>query len=384
MKVAIVYHFFATYRRPILEYLDTHEDDSYIFYGDSVNRLMPGVPVWRPKDGGDFVEAKGTRLPGGFLLQRKVISLAFNKDIETIIFLGDWHFLTTWISAVLARLRGKTVLYWTHGWRDSDRGIKMFIRKIFYRIPHGLVLYGNIGREIGITQGFADDNIYTIYNSLDYETQKSIRESVTPEELKMLRHELFESPENPMLILVGRISRSKRIDLLLEAAAKLKQLKKPVNILIVGDGEDRENLKELAQSLDLPVNFYGSCHDEEIVGRLLMCAQLTICPAAAGLTVIHSMMYGVPVVTSDRTSFHGPEVEAVVPDFSGAIFKNGDAEDLATKIAKLLEQDLELMRARCMAIVDRFYNPRIQASEIRRAIRQQEPTRSKMSDAFTD
>ena len=40
---------------------------------------------------------------------------------------------------------------------------------------------------------------------------------------------------------------------------------------------------------------------------------ITVSPDKVGLTAIHSMAYGRPVITHDNMDRQGPEVEAVIP-----------------------------------------------------------------------
>ena len=68
------------------------------------------------------------------------------------------------------------------------------------------------------------------------------------------------------ILSVGRLDRSKRVDLLLEAAA----LDKEVQVVVAGDGPDRERLEQLAaqRGLDGRVRFAGRVDEEELVGSL--------------------------------------------------------------------------------------------------------------------
>jgi len=381
LKTAIVYHFFADYRRPINEYLNDQTNDDYVFVGDRVNRVSPGTPVWSPSDRVSFIGSRGYRIARHFLVQPRVLLLPFDRKLDTIIYLGDWKFLTTWISAICGRLMGKRILFWTHGWLAPEAGLKGFIRRSFYRLAHGLLLYGNVARRIGIDEGFPKDRMYVVFNSLDYADQKKIRESVSDEQITRLRQQLFPEPERPVLILVGRLSKAKRVDLLIRAAAQLDQKGHPVNVLIVGDGEDKQALVDLAESNGVSANFYGTCHDEEQVGRLLMCADVTVCPAAAGLTVTHSLTFGVPVVAGDNMSAHGPEVEAIIPGDTGAFFEDGNLDSLVATIRELVFAETSVERSNCFRVVDQFYNPEYQATVIQRAIRLQPALEADLTQA---
>ncbi|CAG0973292.1 Putative glycosyltransferase EpsD [Anaerolineae bacterium] len=368
--VAVVYHFFAHYRSAILERMVRSRAYHYLFVGDIKDPTNSGIKEWTKPASVQFIYAPCRFLRGRYLIQRGLLRLAWDKDIQAIIFLGDVQFLTTWLAAALARLRGKRVLFWTHGWTRPEFGPKDSIRCTFYRLAHGLLLYGSRAREMAIQRRFRPENLYIIYNSLDYEQQKRIRNTITPTELTQVRSELFGDHDRPMVICPGRLVRSRRLDLLMQAMAELKQQGHCVNLLLVGDGTERESLSELAIRLGVSVNFYGACYDEERLARLIMAANVTIAPGGVGLTVVHSLTYGVPVVTNDNPDEQGPEWEAIIPGKNGAYFRQNDTHDLARCIKDWTQADWlsEDARQRCYEIVERLYNPEYQIHIIEQAL----------------
>lgn len=82
----------------------------------------------------------------------------------------------------------------------------------------------------------------------------------------------FEN-NNPNLIFIGRLTTVKRIDLLLEALALLKNKGKMYNLTLVGDGVERAKLAEKVQKLNLEeqVWFYGACYDGKVNAELIYC-----------------------------------------------------------------------------------------------------------------
>ncbi|MCK7575648.1 MAG: hypothetical protein MZV65_06990 [Chromatiales bacterium] len=81
------------------------------------------------------------------LFQPGIIALAFSKRYQCIIFLGSVYHITTWIAAITAKISGKRVLMWTHGYLKEELGLKGYIREIFYRLADGLLLYGNRAKK---------------------------------------------------------------------------------------------------------------------------------------------------------------------------------------------------------------------------------------------
>jgi 1,2-diacylglycerol 3-alpha-glucosyltransferase len=369
-NVAIVYAFFPHYRGAVMRQLLDSDRNRYILVADIQDPVDSGIKAWQDIDPSRFVRTRCRMIFGRFLLQSGLLRLVLRKDLDTFIYLGDAQFLTTWTSAAVARLLGKRVLFWTHGWLRPEAGIKDLVRRTFYHLANGLLLYGQRAKTMGISKGFREESLYVIFNSLDYGLQKELRNKVSSEELTALRRELYQEPDRPSLICVSRLIRSKRLDLILEAMVRLRQRGHLVNLVLVGAGPERENLAEMASRWDLPVVFYGECYDETKLARLIMSATVTVSPGAVGLTAMHSLAYGTPVITHDSFSEQGPEVEGIAPGLNGDFFEKGNPESLSLVIRKWT-QALEVsdrVRTVCYEAVERYYNPWFQRDAIDQAV----------------
>ena len=101
-----------------------------------------------------------------------------------------------------------------------------------------------------------------------------------------------------------------------------------------------------------------------------MSANLTVSPGQVGLTAMHSLAYGTPVITHDDPAHQMPEWEAIVPGKTGDLFKRGDALDLAATIRKWCVNPWpdDDVRSQCMAVIEQHYNPQFQQQVINRAV----------------
>ena len=364
----MVYPFFAHYRNAINRKLNESKHYRYLFVGDRMGKEE--IKEWNPSGDISFLETRSVTVKG-LLFQSGLVRLAFRKDVSQIIFLGDAHYATTWLSAALARLTGKRVWFWTHGWTHLDKGLKGMIRLVFYRLAHGLLLYGHHAKEIGIRVGFRQEAMHVIYNSLDYPNQVAMRESVREEDLTGLRASLFGPLANsPTLICTGRLIPMRRLDILLEAMLQLTEEKKAFNLLLVGDGPEAVTLKKQAHRRGLSLHFFGPCYDESLLAMLFMASDMLVMPGRIGLAAIHSLAYGTPVLTHDDPNDQHPEWEAIIPGFNGAYFARNNSRDLARVLGDWFSHppDRAVIRQRCYEIVERFYNPVTQAELIERAL----------------
>ena len=368
----IVYHFFAHYRAAILKQLLTHSEHLY-FLAASPKSITPSIKPWRIPEPllNRFIPLPCVKPHKRLLLQPGLSLLALQSDVDTMIFLGNVEWPCTWISALAARLTGKRVLFWTHGWKRRDTGIKRLLRNTFYRLAHGLLLYGHHAKIIGIENGFDPAKLYVIYNSLDYEAQSRVRTEVADEEINKIREELFDNPQHPLVVCTSRLIPGRRFDQLFEALAILKKQSRDVNLLLVGDGPEKHALQEIASREGLAVNFYGACYDERRLAELVMAANVTVAPGDIGLTAMHSLAFGTPVITHDDADHQNPEWEAIIAGRTGDFFRRGDVPGLAQVIGRWTRSALPdpAIRAECHKAIERFYTPRFQQQAIDRAVR---------------
>jgi 1,2-diacylglycerol 3-alpha-glucosyltransferase len=365
IKAAVVYHFFAHYRQAVLKELAKHPKIEWHLYGAEVDPTHQGIEAFIPEKPLLFHRTQ-CRYLGGCLFQSKVIGLALQRDISAIIYLGDAHYITTWISAALARITGKRVFFWTHGWTRLDQGMMALVRRVFYRLAHGLLLYGDRGKEIGRSVGFPANRLFPIYNSLDYETQKTARQRTMEAEIAAFRRELFANPDAALIVCPARVTTAQRYDLLIEAMLILKKKGMELNAVLIGDGPERERVVQSSREKGLNMVILPPCYDENKLRVYLMSADICVSPGKVGLTAMHALAYGTPVITHDNLDRQMPEVEAIRPGVNGLLFKEGDAEALAKTIHEWLSLPVTVRsnREAKFAIIEERYNPTEQARRI--------------------
>jgi glycosyltransferase involved in cell wall biosynthesis len=153
----------------------------------------------------------------------------------------------------------------------------------------------------------------------------------------------------------------KRLDLLLEALALLKQQSRCYNVVLIGNGECRDLLERRTDELGIRNNvwFYGASYDEKKNAELLFNADLCVSPGNIGLTAMHSMMFGCPCITNNDFDCQMPEFEAVHEGITGAFFKSGDINSLAEAIDLWFDlhgNDRDVIRKHCFNEVDDRWN----------------------------
>ena len=374
LKVGYFQRIFAHYQGGLVTELGQHSAHDYTFYGSKEDPEGTGI-----KGLSDEVLATckfefiKTRQYGAYVaIQPSAIWHALTTKEDVLIFEGAFTHPTTWFAIAIARLRRKPVYLHTHGWLKPEKGIKLIVRKAFYNLSSGLMLYGYRAREMAVSLGFPDRKLHVILNSLDHKAMVKLREEVVDASIE-LRRELTEH-HDLVLLAVCRVTKGKRLIQLLEASVAIKAKGQNPKIIIIGDGPEIENLKAYATEHKLDVDFLGACYDEAKISRYLMASDAMVIPGFAGLSVIHSLTYGTPVITHDNFTNHAPEVEALISDVTGFFFRENDIESLSSRLLDLKEASRDKTRTDCMRVVDSYFNPRYMRETMDAIVEGKHPT----------
>jgi phosphatidylinositol alpha-mannosyltransferase len=109
------------------------------------------------------------------------------------------------------------------------------------------------------------------------------------------------------IFFIGRLEKRKGVKYLLEAFALLQLTQPDVQLIIAGDGPDREKLEELSTELELTnIKFVGYISDDQKM-KYLSQAGVFCSPAlygeSFGIVLLEAMAAGVPIVAGDNPGY---------------------------------------------------------------------------------
>lgn len=356
----ICYHFFPHYRKGIIEELS--RQISPTFLGD--DRGVEGIKPYKFCSKDKFIHGHCFYI-GKLMVQPKTIWVALTGNHANYIFLANPNHISTWIAALICRLRKKQVIFWGHGFKSNDLSKTNHLRKIFFNLSNSFYTYGWRAKENAISLGFSSKEIHVGFNSLDYNTQLKVRNSLItakPSDNKTLN-----------VICISRLTHTCRYDMLFQAIeiAKNKKPEMSFKVTLIGDGPERKNLETIALNLQIQATFIGELYDENIIAQHISSADVTISPGKIGLTAMHSLMYGTPVISNDDYVNQMPEVEAIVSGHTGEVFINDDIYSLADLLINFKSgySDRQKTREDCYLMMDQIYNPLNQVTILKMAIK---------------
>lgn len=375
-KVLICYPYFAHYRLPIIRELAS-SDELDVYYTSDVKTNVRGLELISPTaivNGRSFASMHNSIrnhwIFDRFLWQSGLVRQVAFGNYDVLVILANLYYLSSMVSVIIARVRGKRVLMWGHGFIRAKKTLLERLRALFYRSGSGHMLYGHRAASIMASHGIPRDRTYVIYNSLDFEVQESVfKDLVRSGEFDQ---RMSEGVGAIKLFFIGRLTEHKRLDILIDAVDELVRRGRPVTCKLIGDGSIREALRKRVDALGIEsqVIFTGAVYDEKLLAREIVGSDLCVIPGKVGLTCMHSMAYGVPVITHDNLEGQNPEVEAIIEGKSGTYFREGDHVDLALQIERWWDRGVTRREnaEECRRVILERYNPKVQSELIRRAV----------------
>ena len=231
-------------------------------------------------------------------------------------------------AVILGRLtRRPVVVAHEHMWAYGGNRIRPLLdRDLIARFSDAFIAVSEEGRRRMIEVERIDpDRITLIPNGIA---------GFEPGDGARIRAELGIGPADPVIGSVGHLRREKAYEVLVEAAARLRDGGARPAVLIAGEGPERERLETLisARGLGSSVRLLGARSD---VPDLLAAFDVAVCCSdfeGGPLSVMEYMEAGLPVVATNV----GGLPELVADRESGILVAARDPEALAAALADLI------------------------------------------------
>jgi len=345
IRVVIQQPNLARYRLPVYQELASRPGiDLHLLYGDDNS-----VPSVEP-DG-----LRATRVPLkifrvlGSEVRWHSAQYAWTDPTKIDVMVLSWstRYLSLVPGLVKARRQGIGTVLWGHGYSKEESGPTAKIRNRISHRADSILLYNHATARGFVENGHSSpERVFVALNALDQQPIAAARNQwlADPARLEAFQrqHDLLGTPN---VLFVSRFDRRNRVDLLLEAAAKLQSRLPNLVVNLIGRGPEDASLRAQARSLGIAskVRFLGAIYNEEELAPWFLSANAFVYPSNIGLSLLHAFGYGVPVITSADANMHNPEFEALRPNVNGLVYSHGDVDRLADAIA-LTCQDATLRK----------------------------------------
>lgn len=198
---------------------------------------------------------------------------------------------------------------WGHvaNYVSPNNFLDLLIEKKLMRLATSIFAYTNSGKDFGVNQGIDPNKIFVLNNTFDLSELKYEMEQVSNNDLaEMLQR--YELHPRKTLLYIGGLDASKRIDFLVSTLDQLWSSDSEIKLLVIGDGEDKELLKNAIIRGQVQILERNNPRVKVLAGKV---SKLILMPGRIGLIAVDSIALGIPIVTTNY-SFHAPEFEYLV------------------------------------------------------------------------
>lgn len=150
------------------------------------------------------------------------------------------------------------------------------------------------------------------------------------------------------VVVVGRLTASKRFDAVIQAISKARNLL-DVQLVIIGDGEERESLRALAREQDVEDRIYWAGWVDNPFAIMSCCDIFVLSSEYEGFgnVIVEAMCCGLPVISYDCPT--GPR-EILGDGEYGILIQSGDVDALHNAIVRMAQDDAHRARYRQKAL----------------------------------
>ncbi len=198
--------------------------------------------------------------------------------------------------------------------------------KFFYNRCNSVIAPSMTVKQLLLNEGI--ENISVVPNSVD-------TDKFNPEvDGRAVRKRLLGKDHEKLVLYVGRISKEKKISVLLKAAMRMSD--KKVKFVLVGTGPAMSHYTSMARRLGLGdvLTFEGFVSDKALP-KYYAAADAFCIPSTfetQGIVSLEAMACGKPVVGADWRALH----EIIKDGRNGEKFNAGDSAECARKLEKVL------------------------------------------------
>jgi len=312
IKVIILYNRIFHYRIPVWNLL-AEKCDLTVTYSDVEGEPPSGIeckfkiqylPAWKIKE--KFVVQKASI--------RKLV-----KNYDVVIAYGD----IAWLKfSTLPWFNNTKVIFHSIGVSANyEKGFDAHhewdrIRAFFYSKASALIFYTSYPFSKYVQFGISQEKMFEAPNTVEV-------------------HPLTQSADKDSILFIGTLYRQKGIQALLDSYLELKNEVALPKLIIIGKGPDSENIKKWIDEYKMNdlVVMKGAIYDIDEKARYFAKALACISPKQAGLSVLESMGYGVPFVTT-RDAITGGEIFNIHNEKDGVVLQNiGELSSIVKDIA---------------------------------------------------
>ena len=266
------------------------------------------------------------------------------KNFDVYVFYANPRYASNVVWATVFRLAGKRVVLRNQVQTAGSDGIGKRLRLAWWKMFSAFLVYTDAEAQWLQSAGFEKKAVVGWNNGLDQSRFDKLIEEWTVDRLDRWKNEQLLGGKE-VIVSIARLESKNKFELGLAAIERIKESHANILWCVIGDGKQRAPLEAEAEKRGVVdhVRFVGAIYDDQQLTPWLMTSRLLLHPGAIGLTLLHAFGFGLPVVTHGNPKNQMPEFGAFCDGENGLCFREGDVEDMVSKIVSLL-RDHELQQ----------------------------------------
>lgn len=256
-----------------------------------------------------------------------------------IIMIGGYEQPTYIMLAILCKIFKKPYIVLfdgisTNSLKKREHYLKLLIKKLI--IKHSTKVFINGGVSEIYFRDILKCNPNKIYNQiLTVDVSKIMELAKQNQHYRNLYREKYNIPQDRKVILYsGRLVKVKNVETVVRAIANLEN-KEEYMLFIIGGGEEEENIKHIANKLNVQIYITGFLSNQDELFEHYFIGDALILPSIYepwGLVINEALAAGLPVLVS---SICGCSLDLVKDGYNGYIIDPYDINDISSKIEKI-------------------------------------------------
>jgi glycosyltransferase involved in cell wall biosynthesis len=272
-------------------------------------------------DNCDLPPELGLKVRGRWMLGGRILYQPLLREVavtDLVIAEGANRYLLNYLLVVLSMAGLRRVAFWGLGEnKDANRmEFSEWVRRKVMNKVDWWFAYTQGSVKYLTANGVPLHTITIVGNAVDTRAFSDLLADISEAELSDGRRELGIEERSCVGLYCGLLRPDKRIDLLLEAARKIKAQLRNFHLLIVGGGQERERVVSEARGSPW-IHYVGPKFGKE-KAVLFRIASVCLLPGRVGLAILDAFAAGLPLFTT-QVPYHGPEIEYLEDGHNGMI-----------------------------------------------------------------
>lgn len=264
-----------------------------------------------------------------------VFPLVWNmkKKFDTMVV--HWGYPDGLAGYLMARIIGKKVVIYVHGneslcfYENTIR--KMLVKFYLRRTDHIIAVSSDLKVKMVRVYNVDPDKVTVVANGIDPDLFVPVAKDTARQQLSL-------PPQIKFFLTIARLSREKRLDVLIDAFASLPQTYEDVRLYIIGDGPEKISLQKLVcrRNKQAKIVFLGKMAHEEV--PLWLSAADFFCLSSdregCPVSIIEAFACSCPVIATSV----GGVPDLILSPIYGLLVPAGQSQEMTKALSEAIER----------------------------------------------